>query len=152
MPKDYSPLLVARQMKEIDPSIDISEIEAEAEKEPKPDRKEIIFVQVGLSILSGFIFGFIWTIIALRRAKEISSSKAKNVLRYILSALIPFAAIFVLLKMNRELAAANEAFAKSKRFKVTNIVFIVTGIFFPILPINVIGLAVMQSNLNKLCD
>lgn len=149
MPKDYTPALLAKEFKKMDPSLDISEIEAEQVVE---DKKEIIFVQVGLSILSGFIFGFIWLGLALGRAKELASTKAINVLRYLLCAFVPFASIFVLLKLNRELAQANEEFAGSKAYKVSKIVFIITGIIFPILPINIIALAVLQRNLNKLCD
>ena len=152
MPRDYTPLLVARQMKELDPTLDISEIEAEAQNEPAPDKREIVFVQVGLSILSGFIFGFIWQGIVLRRVKEFATKKPCNVLRYFLCALVPFASIFVLLKMNRELAEANEKFASSRRFKVSRVLFIITGIILPILPVNFIGLAMLQSNINKMYD
>ena len=149
MPRDYTPSILAREFKKMDPSLDISGIESE---EVVEDKKEIIFVQVGLSILSGFIFGFIWQGIILCRAKQIASTRTKNIIRYILCALVPFASIFVLLKINRELANANEAFANSKAFKVSRVVYIISGILLPLLPINVIALAVMQRNINKLCD
>ncbi|MBR5144359.1 MAG: MFS transporter, partial [Clostridia bacterium] len=50
MPRDYSAVLVARDMKKQDPSLDISEIEAEDET---VEKGEIIFVQLGLWALSG---------------------------------------------------------------------------------------------------
>ncbi len=56
MPRDYTPAILAREFKKIDPSLDISELE----NEKNPDEKgEILFVQIGLWVLSGSIFGFI---------------------------------------------------------------------------------------------
>lgn len=149
MPRDYTPSILAKEFKKMDPSIDISGIESE---EVPEDKKEIIFVQVGLSILSGFIFGFIWIGLILGRVKQIAATKAINVLRYLATVFVPFAAIFVLCKLNKELATANEEFANSKAYKRSRLVFIITGVLFPILPVNVISLAVMQKNINKLCD
>jgi len=142
MPKDYTPELVAKELKKHDPSIDLSVIEKDESYAPKEEKGEIIFVQIGLSILSGFIFGFIWLGYLLRSLTEITGKKY-GVGTYLLCALVPFASAFVMAKAYRDL---NEALGTEGK---ATALYIILGIIFPILPINVIALALLQSKANK---
>ena len=144
MPKDYNHAEVAKAFKKMDPSLDISAYVAE--KEEKEEKGEIIFVQVALSILSGFIFGFIWMGFLLRTVKNIASNK-NNVLHWFLGCLIPFAGIYVLLKKHGELAAAAQA--RGLTLKNRKVAFIITGILLPILPLNVVALSLLQADINR---
>ncbi len=154
MPKDFSPLLIAKEMKKADLSLDISEIESEAANASPEDKSEIIFVQVGLSILSGFIFGFIWTGFLFKNVRDLTEKKINCVAKWLLSCLVPFASIFVLCNA---LKAIEQKFSsigvkyKTPNFKAQKIAIIITGILLPLLPINVFALALIQNNVNKLC-
>ena len=111
------------------------------------EKGEILFVQIGLSILSGFIFGFIWLGFLLKSLQRIGL-KRKTLLTYLLCAFIPFASIFFAIRMNNSVACALNG--KNIKAKGNMALFIITGILFPLLPLNVIALAVIQHNLNKL--
>ena len=144
LPKDFSPAILAREFKKADPSLDISEIEAE---EVKTEKGEIIFVQIGLSILSGFIFGFVWLGFILKSMKEFFG-KYNRAATYLLSALVPFASIFFLLKMRRELV--EEGKKRGAELKINAFLLVAPAVIFPILPVNVISMAILQHNINKL--
>ena len=144
LPRDFTPTELAKDFKRADPSLDISGIEDE---EAAPERGEIIFVQIGLSVLSGFIFGFIWQGFLLRSVRELVPNM-RTLGRYLLSALVPFAAIFVLLDAREKLLAAAEA--RGVALKINAAALVISGIVLPILPVNVVALAVLQSAVNKL--
>ena len=144
MPRDYSAVLIAKDFKRFDPSLDISEIEREEEK---TERGEIIFVQVGLSILSGFIFSFIWVGMLLRAAKEYVGGRLQ-VIKWLLACLIPFASIPIALNMHKKLRAV--AASRGIALKNLNWLIVVSGLLLPLLPINLIALAILQSNLNRI--
>jgi hypothetical protein len=145
MPKDYTPDVLAREFKNMDPSLDISEFEnAEVKQEEK---KEVIFVQIGLSILSGFLFGFIWLAFILKSAKELAGTK-KRLLSWLLACLVPFASIFVFLKLRTELLAA--AKARGVEMKMSKVALIVSAILLPIAPVNIVALSLIQHKINKL--
>ena len=144
LPKDFTPAILAREFKELDPSLDISEIEAE---EPHRERGEILFVQIGLSVLSGFIFGFVWLGMLLKSLKR-EGARLKGVLLYLIAALVPFASIWALLKMRGELIRVAES--KGISLKISRALIIAPAVIFCILPLNVISLSVLQHNLNKL--
>ena len=143
-PKDLSPKYVAMAMKKTNPDLDISMVDEHEEGE---DKSEIIFVQIGLSILSGFIFGFIWLAFLFKSVKELTK-KYNNILAWALSAFVPFASIFFALKANKELLAV----AKENGVKMSDkkVLYIILGIIFPIMPVNVVSLAVMQRDVNRL--
>jgi len=145
MPKDYSHKIVAREFKKLDPTLDITAFENEPD--PIPEKSEIIFVQIGLSILSGFIFGFIWSAYAYKSIKELTSRK-KNILYWCLSAFVPFASIYFAVKANNELKTVMAE--KGLKHKGHNALIIASGIIFPILPVNLVTLIIMQRNLNKI--
>ena len=58
MPKDYSADLVVDEFRKLNPELAIENVTEEQFTE-KEEKSEILFVQIGLSILSGFIFGFV---------------------------------------------------------------------------------------------
>ena len=144
LPKDFTPSILAAEFKAMDPTLDISAIENE---EVKEEKSEIIFVQVGLSVLSGFIFGFIWSGLLLKSLKSFRQNY-KVVLTYIISAFIPFASIYFGLKACKLIEEEGQNIGAD--IKVNKYAFVISSLFFPILPINVIGLAVLQSGVNKL--
>lgn len=144
LPKDFTSSVLADEYKIMDPSVDTSIIEKE---EVRKERGEIVFVQVGLTILSGFIFGFIWSGLLMRSLKEFKS-RFRVLLPYLVSCFIPFAAVYFNLKL-REIILA-EAENKGVRVKISKGLIIITSVIFPILPLNIISLAVLQNGVNKL--
>ena len=143
LPKDFTPTILANEFKNMDPSLDISGIE---EEEAKPERGEIIFVQVGLSILSFFVFGFIWVGLLAKSIKEYAKN-IKPVVIFLLSCLIPFGSVYCVLKMRK--AILGIAAEKGKAMKMNVAVLIITTLIFPILPLNVVALSMLQHGMNK---
>ena len=146
LPHDFTPEILAREFKSMDPTLDISEFENE---KVKSEKSEIIFVQVGLSVLSGFIFGFIWLGLMLARLKEVIKIKSAS-LRYALAAVIPYASIPVALGLRREIIAA--ARQRGVDVKISKVAIIASSVVLPILPLNVVALACLQSGVNKLVE
>ena len=144
MPKDYTPTILAREFKRHDPSLDISEIEKE---EVAPEKGEIIFVQVGLSILSGFVFGFIWSGFLFKSVKEFDP-KFKATLWCALSCFVPFASVIAVVKACDALKKAAEE--KGIKLRLNKWVLAIVSAVFCILPVNIITLALLQHNVNKL--
>ncbi|MBQ8689113.1 MAG: MFS transporter [Clostridia bacterium] len=144
MPKDYTPVLVAAELKKFDSSIDVT---AASETVTEEKKGEIIFVQIGLSVLSGFIFGFIWLAILLRSVKELTG-KGKTTLTWLLSSLIPFASVYFTVKLYDSLASECEK--RGIKPIGNKALYVILSVLFPILPINVIALALLQSNVNRL--
>lgn len=143
MPRDFSARLLAEEFKAMDPSLDISMYD---NVEEKTERSEIIFVQVGLSILSGFIFGFIWTGFLMKSIK----GYRKDFVRlpaYLLSNFLPFVQIFYLLKMRKMIV--DTAAEKGVTVKIPKLALILSGCVFPVLFINVPALAMLQHGMNK---
>ena len=153
MPKDYTPELVGQELKKLDPSIDLSEIQTEKYHE-KEEKGEIIFVQVGLSILSGFVFGFIWTAYLFRSLKEVTGKKFKTWAWWLGSCFVPFFSIYTILKGTRAIRdAAQERGVDLMRnpwYIINRVVLLALTAIFPILPLNVIALALLQRSVNKL--
>ena len=143
MPKDFTPSILAAEFKAMDPSIDTSIIENE---EIQEERGEIVFVQLGLSVLSGFIFGFIWSGMIMKAVKKLNIG-FKPVVAYLLSALVPFASIYFNLKMRNSIIKSAEAC--EAKVSISKWLIILLSVIFPILPVNVITLAILQNGLNK---
>ncbi len=144
MPKDYTPECVAMELKKHNPALDISSIVDESRE--RNDKSEAIFVQVGLSIISGFIAAFFWLAFLLKNVKD-KTSKSTWWL-YLLGAFVPFAGIFVSVKADMDLKRVAEA--RGIKMSAHLPFHIVAGLILPILPVNLISLALMQHNLNKL--
>ena len=146
MPKDYTPELVAKEFKKLDPSLDVSSVSKEGNK-VQEEKGEILFVQIGLSVLSGFLFGFIWVAFLFKSLKEWIKDY-KNTVAWALSCFLPFASVFFTLKAFKALQKrASETGVKLVGNKA---LFVVLGILFPILPVNLGTLSVLQHNVNKL--
>lgn len=146
MPKDFSPELVAKELKKMDPSLDISNIPVDVDENGKG---EFLPVMVGLSILSGFIFGFIWTAYLFKSVREQTKSfKAK--LAWLLGCLIPFGGIISAIKAFDALKA--EADKKGVKMTGNKAVLTISCIILPILPVNMVALCILQKNVNKLLE
>lgn len=144
MPKDFTHNAVAKELKRQDPNLDISAyIE---EEKPKADKGEIVFVQVSLWVLSGSLFGFIWNAFMMNALKKLGVRK--TILHGILCAIVPFYSVYFLTKVNKKL----KEIAKERGVTLANnhVATIILSALFPILPINVVGMALVQHNLNIL--
>lgn len=147
MPRDYTPELVAKELKALDPTIDVSAIEKDESFAVKEEKGEILFVQIGLFVLSGSIFGFVWLAYLLKSVKEyVSSFKSK--IMWLLCALVPFASAFVMPRIFGQLQ--KQAKEKGIRLVGNKVLYAILGIIFPIMIVNVVALALMQKNINKL--
>lgn len=144
MPKDFSAPIVAREFKRFDPTLDISKFE---EEQKTVDRQEVIFVQIGLSVLSGFIFGFIWAGMLLRKSKEYTK-KGLGLLKWLLACLIPFGGLIVSLMLHKQLCQA--ARQRDVQLKKHTAVLVLSGLIFPVLGVNVIAMGILQSDLNRI--
>ena len=147
LPKDFTPILIAKEFKKQDPSLDISEIENDPTSYAKEEKGEIIFVQIGLSVLSGFIFGWIWAAYLLKSVKELTG-KYKNILGWALSCFCPFASIYFMMKAYDDLKEVADA--KGVKLVGNKALYIALSSVFFLLPLNIVGLALMQHNVNKL--
>lgn len=144
LPRDFTPALLAKEFKENDPSLDITDLEKEG---PVEEKGEILFVQIGLSVLSGFLFGFLWSAFLLRSIKELTG-KGKTLPAYLLACFVPFGGIFVLLKMRGTLLEA--AKAKGIDLRIPTGLLMASSVVFPLLPLNLVGLVLLQHKVNKL--
>ncbi len=146
MPCNFTSRILAEEFKAMDPSLDISEFEKE---EPKKERSEIIFVQIGLSVLSFFAFGFIWAGILMKSIKEFSA-KFKCLPAFFVSCFIPFLQVVFVLKMRKEiLAIASE---RGIKLKISTIPLVVSSLVCPVLFMNVVSLSLLQRAMNKVFD
>ncbi len=145
MPKDFTPECIAKVLKKTNPSLDVEGFLAQngTKKEAKG---EIIFIQIGLSILSGFIFGIIWIVGLCKSIKEFFGKS--DWWMALLSCIIPFFAIYYLIKTNKQLIEKSKEMGVE--VKNTLVADIILSVFFPLLFLNVVSLSLMQSKINKL--
>ena len=144
LPREFSAPTLAKAMKEMDPSLDISAVENLKEKQ---ERSEIIFVQIGLTLLSGFLFGFIWVGLLFRSLKSYCK-KFPAGLAFVLSCFVPFAQIIYLLRGRKELLTLAEE--RGISLKIPVVVLILSAMVAPIMSMNIIGLAVLQNGMNRI--
>lgn len=145
MPKDYTPNIVATEFKRFYPELDISNVST-IEDESIEEKGEIIFVQIALWVLSGGIFGFIWLAILLSN-KIFKEKTLLKIIKGILSCLIPFFGIYVLLNVNKMLSKTAEE--KGITLKNHRLIYVLSSIILPILPLNFIALSFLQKDVNK---
>ena len=148
MPKDFSPVLIARELKKQYPDLDISEIEREAEG--RDETHESIFIKIILSVLSGFVFGFVWIGIMFGEIKQVTDKMFNRYLQYFLCAFVPFYAVYWLINTDKQLKAAYES--RGIEYKSYLPVMLPFAVIFPILPLNIVALSLIQKNVNKLLD
>ncbi len=146
MPKDYSVEIVAKDFKADDPSIDLSKVMKDKTLGTVPEKGETLFVQIGLWVLSGTIFGFIWAAFLLNSIKEICKKKALP--SYLLACLIPFAGGFIMADKNKQLAEAAKECGID--MKSNSALHIILGFILPILPINLVSLIITQHRVNQI--
>ena len=144
MPRDFNSLVLAKELKKLDPSLDISEFEA---TEEKPERKEVIFVQIALSLLSGFIFSFVWLGMLFRAIKRYVK-KFPAAVGYILSAFVPLLQIVFFLRARKAILAA--AAERGVEVKMSSALLILSSLIFPVGAVNVVALAVLQNGMNRI--
>ncbi len=147
LPRDFSEKCIAEEFKKLDPELDISEIESVEERDDS--NVEFVFVQVMLSLLTGFVFGFFWVMFLFRSISR-KTEKFTGILKGLAATLIPFAGIGVMLSQYRTLK--DYADRKNVTLKGKPWLYIVSGIVFPVLPLNVVALALMQSDLNRILE
>ena len=145
MPKDYDSNSIAQEIKKLNPDLNITDEQTIIEVPDHKQDNDSLFVNICLSILSGFIFGFIWPIFELNSLGKLNLTKHKTI-NYLLCCFVPFYSLYYLLKINKTLTA--KAKAEGKSVKNKSIVYILTSLVFPILPLNVVGLAVLQNDIN----
>ncbi len=145
MPRDYSPAEVAKTFKKMYPDLDISEYENVTKE--KEEKGEILFVQIALSILSGFVFGFIWFGLLLASLKKLTG-QTKCALLWALGCFVPFFGIFAMLRLNKALAA--KAAEKGVPVKDRKLVSVLFGILLPLSFLNIVSLSLLQKDVNRL--
>lgn len=156
MPKDYTPRVLAREMKKDNPELDITEIETNPKYETKEEKGEITFINIGLTILSGCIFGFIWMRYIIKSVKEISCKKFNSFVMWLLSCLVPWLSIYTILKMTSLLRdGATERGIEVLRqpwYSIVRVVLITLAVLFPVLPVNVVAMALLQRHINVIYE
>ncbi|MBR2969678.1 MAG: MFS transporter [Clostridia bacterium] len=146
MPKDYDSNTIAKEIKKLNPESNITDEQTIIEKSNDNDDKDSVFINISLSILSGFIFGFIWQAFAMRNLKKITEEK-HTIIHYLLCCFVPFYSAYYLYKTNKVLM--NKAKEQNIEIKNKLAVYFITSLMFPILPINIISLAILQHDMNK---
>lgn len=149
MPKDFSPKIVARELKKHNPELDISSVENEVD-EVVAKEKEVTLMNVIYWVLSGGIFGFIWSAFQYNNIKSIDKKAligGSAILTWILSAFVPFVSIYTTYRIYKNVIVPK---ASEQGIKTTGMVaHIICGILLPIYPVNVVSLALLQKDLNK---
>jgi len=146
LPRNITPAVVAEELKKTNPDLAINK---DAVREEKFEKTEILFVQIGLFVLSGTLFGFIWCAFLMNSVKELCK-KLRTLPYYIVSAFIPFASIFTVLKMRGIILES--AMQNGLDIKISKPLLIAFCIIFPILPVNPVSLAILQHKMNKLIE
>lgn len=146
MPRDFTPQCVAAMLKKMDPSLDISSVTTDEELAAQQDRQEVIFVQVGLALISLFLFGFIWVAYLLKGQREFLNKRSLG--SWFLCCLIPFGGAVLMYKRCKRLyALAND---RGIQLKDYSLAVLISGLIIPLMPFNLIALALMQRNMNTL--
>ena len=145
LPRDFKPTVLAAEFKRQDPTLDISSVT----DEEKEEKGEIVFVQVGLTVLSGFLFGFLWMGFLLSSAKRVTGLR-RLPLWYLLGALVPFGSVFALLEVRS--AILREAEKRGMEMKISPLALVLPALVLPLAPMNAVALGVLQSRLNRLLE
>ena len=146
MPKNYTHEVVAKELKRQNPSLQIDDYLKE-NKDEEQEKGEILFVQIGLSVLSGFIFGFVWIAFLFRSLKALFN-KPYGLGRWLLACFVPFAGIVLCVRAHEQL----KELANAKGVQITDKkwLHILFGVVFLILPLNIVSLALLQHGVNKI--
>lgn len=145
MPKDFTPECIAKEFKRQNPDLDISQITLE-EVDPSRD-KEVTFMNCAYWLLSGSIFGFIWSAFQFKSLKNNNKDAlvcGSALLTWALCSFVPFFTIYEISRIYKSIKNNNPD-AKLSSFK-WHIIF---GIILPIYPVNVVSIAMLQQDLNR---
>ena len=143
MPKDYSPKLVAKSLgleKEYNANRHL--FNDEETKEPLFEDESLI-VNVGLWVLSGSIFGFIWRKGIISSVNTFATKKL-SIVHWIISILVPPYTAFILFKVSKDIDA------KCKEYNIKSSPLSVLHIILCLMGLSVISYSMLQSKLNKL--
>lgn len=143
MPKDYTPQAVAKELNltktyEEHRELFIEETISKVEKEN-------ILVNIGLFILTGTIFGFIWQYLLINSIDKFEQVKNK-VIHYILGIIFPPYFGITAYRINKKLV--KKCREKEINCKDYSILYLILGVCC----LNVVSLIVMQKHLNQLAD
>lgn len=141
MPKDYTPEAVARELgleSALNEKRDMFEDNAE-----KPFTDESLFVNIGLWVLSGSLFGIIWRFTVTAKVAKLADYPKRG-LRWLLSVIIPFYNAFFMYNLSKKLNSAAQA--RGIKSKDLSVLYFILGIFY----LNIISYIIMQRKLNKL--
>ncbi len=143
MPKDFGPKEVAKELnleKEYEEHSDLFIIEKQTLIE-----KESVAVNIGLWVLTGSIFGFIWQYLIISSVNAFDKVKNKT-LHFILGILIPPYFGITAYRLNKQLV--KKCKEEGISCKDYSIVYLILGVCC----LNVVSLIMMQHHLNKLSD
>ena len=143
LPRDFTPDVLAAEYQKLDPSLKVSEGDL---VKPKEDRGEILLVQIGLTILSGFVFGLIW-LGQLMRSVKAYCAKFKALPGFLICLCVPFAGVFYSLKLRKLILAGAER--SGAKVKISAATLVASSLILPMLFINVIALSLLQNGLNR---
>ena len=142
MPKNYSPKEVAKDLgleKEYEENKHLF-----PEEKEESSNKESLIVNIALWILSGSIFGFIWSMQVLNSINKISEKKANKLLG--LLSIVPPLSIVPCLIANKMINEKLDSLGiEHKKHTVIVAIFALTGL-------NFISLSIIQHKLNKIVD
>lgn len=142
MPKNYSPKEVAKDLgleKEYEENKHLF-----PEEKEESSNKESLIVNIALWILSGSIFGFIWSMQVLNSINKTSEKKANKLLG--LLSIVPPLSIVPCLIANKMINEKLDSLGiEHKKHTVIVAIFALTGL-------NFISLSIIQHKLNKIVD
>lgn len=143
LPRDFTAELVADEIKKMNPDADVSKaVEADTRD------RESSGVNIALWILSFGLFGFIWLAVILSKLRTVIGGK-HTWAKWLLCSVIPFFGAFYMLSLHKKLSAA----AKEKNVKIrSKALYVILAVIFPIMPVNIAGLAFLTSDTEKLIE
>ncbi len=148
MPKDFTPECVARELKKHNPDLDISL--AVTEEADIAREKDTTFVNVAYWVLSGSIFGFIWSAFqfnAIKKANKKALIGGSAILTWLLASLVPLFSVYLVVRIYKSCINKEAVKREVKTSKLA--LHIIFSILLPLLPLNVVSLALLQKDLNK---
>ena len=142
MPRDFSPVLVAKELKKQYPQLDISNVTEEGEEQERNAEQEYIPVQAGMWVLSGSLFGFIWTAFLLRSVKKLTG-KGSTFVRWLVCCFVPFGGVLLGCRIRRELKETTGCSTGPEWL------YAAAGMLFPLMPLNIAVLCMLQNTVNR---
>lgn len=144
LPKDFSQVLIAEELKKQHPEYDITKI---SDAEDHDDGSENIFVLDALWLLSGGIFGFIWLGVVMNKFRKLSGTK-RNIALGIISCLIPFVGIAYFIKVGKEIAEYKKSLGLTAPNRI--VPYIISGLCLPVAGLNPVALSLLQKDVNDI--